>query len=82
MKYSITGDMVKLCYSPCDRILYNYFKSCFRRISNNMEMLMEDPLEKGKASLSSILAREFHGSMGLQRVGHIWATFAFSILNL
>ena len=62
--------MVKLCCSPCDRIPYNYLKSCFRRIPNNMEMLMEDPLEKGKASHSSILAREFHGSVGLQRVGH------------
>jgi len=31
----------------------------------------EDPLEKGKATHSSILAREFSGlSMGLQRVGH------------
>ena len=31
----------------------------------------EDPLEKGKATHSSILPREFHGqSMGSQRVRH------------
>ena len=38
----------------------------------------EDPLEKGMATPSSVLAREFHGqrslgevkSMGSQRVGH------------
>ena len=34
----------------------------------------EDPLEKGTATHSSVLAREFPGqrlkSMGLQRVGH------------
>ena len=31
----------------------------------------EDPLEKGRATHSSILPREFHGqTMGPQRVGH------------
>ena len=34
----------------------------------------EDPLEKGIATHSSVLAIEFHGqrlqSMGLQRIGH------------
>ena len=34
----------------------------------------EDPLEKGGATRSSILSREFHGqTMGPQRVGHDWA---------
>ena len=36
----------------------------------------EDPLEKGKATHSSILARR----MGLQRVGHDWVTFTFSLM--
>ena len=36
----------------------------------------KDPLEKGKATHSGILAR----SMGSQRVGHDWATFTFSLL--
>ena len=37
----------------------------------------EDPLEKGKATYSSILAWRIPGtkSMGSQRVGHNWATF-------
>ena len=38
----------------------------------------EDPLEKGKAALSSILAWRIPWtiqSMGLQRVGHDWMTF-------
>ena len=42
----------------------------------------EDPLEKGKATHSSILAWRIPGaiqSMGLQRVGHNWATFIFYI---
>ena len=36
----------------------------------------EDPLEKGKATRSSILA--WRSPMGSQRVGHDWATFTFS----
>ena len=41
----------------------------------------EDPLEKGKATLSSILAWRIPWtvwSMGPQRVGHLWVTFTFS----
>ena len=41
----------------------------------------EDPLEKGKATLSSILAWRIPRtvqSMGSQRVGHNWATFIFT----
>ena len=41
-----------------------------------------DPLEKGKATHSSILAqripRTILWSMGLQRVGHDWVTFTFT----
>ena len=40
----------------------------------------EDPLEKGTATLSDILAWRIPWtvwSMGLQRVGHDWATFTF-----
>ena len=41
----------------------------------------EDPLKKGTANHSNILALEFHGhrpqSMEWQRVGHDWATFTF-----
>ena len=40
----------------------------------------EDPLEKGKATHSSILAWRIPWtieSMGLQRVGHHWVTFTF-----
>ena len=42
----------------------------------------EDPLEKGKATHSSILAWRIPWavlSMGLQRVRHNWATFTFSV---
>ena len=35
----------------------------------------EDPLKEGKATHSSFLAQK---SMGLQRVGHNWATFTFT----
>ena len=46
----------------------------------------EDPLEKGKAPHSSILAWRIPWtlwSMGSQRVGHAWATFTFKhYLNL
>ena len=35
----------------------------------------EDPLEKGKATHSSILAWRIVQSMGWQRVGHNWVTF-------
>ena len=40
----------------------------------------EDPLEKGKATHSSILAWRiaWTKSMGSQRVGHDWATFTFT----
>jgi len=45
----------------------------------------EDPLEKAKATHSSILAGEFHElyvySMGSQRVGHDWATFTSIVLG-
>ena len=44
----------------------------------------EDPLEKGKATHSSILAYRIPWtiqSMGSQRVRHNWATFAFKGLN-
>ena len=43
-------------------------------------LVWEDPLEKGKATHSSILAWRIPQtvkSMGLQRVGHNWATFTF-----
>ena len=43
----------------------------------------EDPLEKGKATHSSILAWRIPWtvqSMGSQRVGHDWATFTFTFL--
>ena len=43
----------------------------------------EDPLEKGKATHSSILAWRIPWtiqSMGLQRVGHDWATFTFTFI--
>ena len=43
----------------------------------------EDPLEKGMATHSSILAWGIPwtvSSMGLQRVGHDWATFTFFFL--
>ena len=43
-----------------------------------------DPLEKGKAIHSSILAWRIpwtNKSMGLQRAGHEWATFTFTILT-
>ena len=42
----------------------------------------EDPLEKGKATHSSILAWRIPwtvSSMGSQRVGHNWVTFTFTI---
>ena len=42
----------------------------------------EDPLEKGKATHSSILAWRIPWtiqSMGLQRVGHDWVTFTFTL---
>ena len=42
----------------------------------------KDPLEKGKATHSSILAWRIPWtvqSMGLQRVGHDWATFTFTL---
>ena len=41
----------------------------------------EDPLEKGKVTHSSILAWRIPWtvkSLGLQRVGHIWATYTFT----
>ena len=41
----------------------------------------EDPLEKGKATHSSILPWRIPGTiqcMGSQRVGHSWATFTFT----
>ena len=41
----------------------------------------EDPLEKGKATHSSILAWRIPWTvspMGLQRVGHYWVTFTFT----
>ena len=41
----------------------------------------EDPLEKGTATLSSILAWRIPWtaqSMGMQRAGHDWATFTFT----
>ena len=44
----------------------------------------EDPLEKGKATHSSILAWRIPWtveSVGLQRVGHNWATFTFTCMN-
>ena len=44
----------------------------------------EDPLEKGTATHSSILAWRFHGvhekSMGSQRVRHDWEIFTFTFL--
>ena len=44
----------------------------------------EDPLEKGKATHSSILPGEFHGlqSMESQRVRHSWATFTLKFNNI
>ena len=45
----------------------------------------EDPLEKGTATYSSILAGRILWtvqSMGSQRVGHDWATFTFSFCRL
>ena len=45
----------------------------------------EDPLEKEKATHSSILAWRIPWtvqSMGSQRVGHDWATFTFKMLNI
>ena len=44
-------------------------------------LFLEDPLEKGTATHSSILAWRIPWaiqSMGLQRVGHNWATFTFT----
>ena len=44
----------------------------------------EDPLKKGKATHSSILAWRIPWtvqSMGSQRVGHDWATFTHSLMN-
>ena len=44
----------------------------------------EDCLEKGKATTPGFWPGEFHGlhkSMGLQRVGHNWATFTSLHLN-
>ena len=38
----------------------------------------EDPLEKGKATHSSILAWRIPWTTGLKRVGHDWATFTFT----
>ena len=38
----------------------------------------EDPLEKGMATHSSILAWRIPWTMGLQRVGHNWVTFTFT----
>ena len=40
----------------------------------------EDPLEKGTATHSHILARRIPQSMGSQRVGHDQATFTFIFL--
>ena len=45
----------------------------------------EDPLEKGKAAHSSNLAWRIpwkYKSMGLQRVGHSWATFTHSLTHI
>ena len=42
----------------------------------------EDPLEKGKATHSSILAWRIPGtiqSMGSQRIGHKWEAFTFTL---
>ena len=39
----------------------------------------EDPLEKGKASHSSVLAWRIPWTMGSQRVVHDWATFTFTL---
>ena len=43
----------------------------------------EDPLEKGKATHSSILAWRipWTESMGLQKVGHDWMTFTFTFFK-
>ena len=40
----------------------------------------EDPLEKGKATHSSILAWRISWTVELQRVGHSWATFTHSLI--
>ena len=37
----------------------------------------EDPLEKGMATHSSILAWRIPWTVGSQRVGHDWAAFTF-----
>ena len=45
-------------------------------------LIWEDPLEKGKATHSSILACRILWtiqSMGLQRVAHNWVTFTFNL---
>ena len=46
----------------------------------------EDPLKKGKATHSSILAWEIPWTEatvhGLQRVGHDWATHTFTFQNV
>ena len=42
----------------------------------------EDPQEKGKATHSSILAWRIPWTMGLQRVGHDWATKHSTFANL
>ena len=45
----------------------------------------EDPMQKGKATHSSILAWRIPWttqSMGSQRVGHNWATFTFTFFHI
>ena len=47
-----------------------------------LSLAWEDPLEKGKATHSSILAWRIPWTiwfMGLQRVGHDWVTFTFIV---
>ena len=42
----------------------------------------EDPLKKGTATHSSILAWRIPQSMGLQRVRHDWVTFTFNFQHI
>ena len=73
-----------------NRLRLSWWRICLGSLSAMQETWVrslgcEDPLEKGKAAHSSILAWRIPWtiqSMGSQRVGHNWATFTFPTPNL
>ena len=84
-----TNPSKRICWTSLEKVRASLVAQLVQNLPTMQETWVqslgrEDRLEKGKASNSSILAwripwtEEPGSSMGLQKVGHDWATFTFA----